>query len=66
MGPGHKLAWLVDRYESWQRKRFAVPQNITGWLQITGCSDMPMHLNTNDGLYYAYNYSLWLDIQILL
>ncbi len=66
VGPRPEMPWLVDRYESWQRKRFAVPQGITGWWQINGRSEKPMHLNTDDDLYYVYNYSLWLDIQILL
>lgn len=66
VGPRPEMPWLVDRYDSWQRKRFAVPQGITGWWQINGRSDKPMHLNTDDDLYYVYNYSLWLDIQILL
>jgi len=66
VGPRPEMPWLVDRYESWQRKRFAVPQGITGWWQINGRSDKPMHLNTEDDLYYVYNYSLWLDIQILI
>jgi exopolysaccharide biosynthesis polyprenyl glycosylphosphotransferase len=66
VGPRPEMPWLVDRYQSWQRKRFAVPQGITGWWQINGRSDKPMHLNTDDDLYYVYNYSLWLDITILL
>jgi exopolysaccharide biosynthesis polyprenyl glycosylphosphotransferase len=66
VGPRPEMPWLVDRYESWQRKRFSVPQGITGWWQINGRSDKPMHLNTDDDLYYVYNYTLWLDIQILL
>ena len=66
VGPRPEMPWLVDRYEAWQRKRFAVPQGMTGWWQINGRSDKPMHLHTEDDLYYVYNYSLWLDIQILL
>jgi exopolysaccharide biosynthesis polyprenyl glycosylphosphotransferase len=66
VGPRPEMPWLVDRYQSWQRKRFAVPQGITGWWQINGRSDKPMHLNTDDDLYYVYNYSLWLDVLILL
>jgi exopolysaccharide biosynthesis polyprenyl glycosylphosphotransferase len=66
VGPRPEMPWLVDKYDSWQRKRFAVPQGITGWWQINGRSDKPMHLNTDYDLYYVYNYSLWLDIQILL
>jgi exopolysaccharide biosynthesis polyprenyl glycosylphosphotransferase len=66
VGPRPEMPWLVDRYEAWQRKRFAVPQGITGWWQVHERSDKPMHLNTGDDLYYVYNYSLWLDVRILL
>jgi len=66
VGPRPEMPWLVDRYRPWQRKRFAVPQGITGWWQINGRSEKPMHLNTDEDLYYIYNYSLWLDIRILL
>lgn len=65
VGPRPELPWLVAAYEPWQRKRFAVPQGITGWWQINGRSDNPMHLHTDQDLYYIQNYSLWLDIQIL-
>jgi len=66
VGPRPEMPWLVDRYEPWQRKRFAVPQGITGWWQVNERSNKPMHLNTDDDLYYVYNYSLWLDLRILL
>lgn len=66
VGPRPELPWLVDCYEPWQRHRFAVPPGMTGWWQIHGRSDRPMHLNVEDDLYYIRNYSLWMDIQILL
>ena len=66
VGPRPEVPWLVDKYAPWQRKRFAVPQGVTGWWQINGRSDKPMHENTDDDLYYVYNYSLLLDIKILL
>ncbi len=66
VGPRPELPSLVEQYEPWQRKRFAVPQGITGWWQVNGRSDRPMHLNTEDDLYYVQNYSILLDIQILL
>jgi len=66
VGPRPELPDLVERYEPWQRKRFAVPQGITGWWQIHGRSDKPMHLHTEDDLYYIQNYSIGLDIQILI
>jgi len=66
VGPRPELPWLVAKYELWQRKRFAVPQGMTGWWQINGRSDRPMYHNTQDDLYYVQNYSLLLDLQILL
>ena len=66
VGPRPELPYLVEKYQSWQRKRFAVPQGITGWWQIHGRSDKPMHLHTEDDLYYIQNYSIWLDFQILI
>jgi exopolysaccharide biosynthesis polyprenyl glycosylphosphotransferase len=66
VGPRPELPWLVERYEPWQRKRFAVPQGITGWWQVNGRSDKPLHLHSEDDLYYIQNYSLWMDIFILL
>lgn len=66
VGPRPELPYLVEKYESWQRQRFAVPQGMTGWWQINGRSDKPMHLNTEDDLYYVQNYSLLLDIYILI
>jgi len=65
VGPRPELPWLVERYEPWQRQRFAVPPGITGWWQVNGRSDDPMHLHTEDDLYYIQNYSVLLDLQIL-
>jgi exopolysaccharide biosynthesis polyprenyl glycosylphosphotransferase len=66
VGPRPELPWLVQRYQTWQRKRFAVPQGITGWWQVNGRSDKMMYLHTDEDLYYVQNYSLWLDLYILL
>lgn len=66
VGPRPELPWLVDQYEPWQRKRFAVPQGMTGWWQVNGRSDKPLHLHTEDDIYYVQNYSIWMDIYILL
>ena len=65
VGPRPELPYLVDEYKPWQRKRFAVPPGLTGWWQVNGRSDKPMHMNTEDDLYYVQHYSLWLDLWIL-
>jgi exopolysaccharide biosynthesis polyprenyl glycosylphosphotransferase len=65
VGPRPELPWLVDQYADWQRKRFNVPQGMTGWWQVNGRSDKPTVAKTRDDLYYIQNYSLLLDIVIL-
>jgi exopolysaccharide biosynthesis polyprenyl glycosylphosphotransferase len=66
VGPRPELPYLVEKYQPWQRRRFAVPQGLTGWWQVNGRSDRPMHLNTEDDLYYVQNYSVFLDLLILI
>jgi exopolysaccharide biosynthesis polyprenyl glycosylphosphotransferase len=65
VGPRPELPWLVDQYADWQRKRFNVPQGMTGWWQVNGRSDKPTIAKTRDDLYYIQNYSLLLDVIIL-
>ncbi|MBN2118080.1 MAG: sugar transferase [Anaerolineales bacterium] len=66
VGPRPEMPYLVEKYQPWQRKRFAVPPGLTGWWQVSGRSDKPMHLHTEDDLYYIQNYSIWLDLQIIV
>lgn len=65
VGPRPELPELLRYYQPWQHMRFAVPQGLTGWWQVNGRSDKPMHLHTDEDLYYIQHYSIWLDIQIL-
>jgi exopolysaccharide biosynthesis polyprenyl glycosylphosphotransferase len=65
VGPRPELPLLVENYEPWQRTRFAMPPGLTGWWQVRGRSDHPMHLNTEDDIYYVKNYSIWLDLLII-
>lgn len=66
VGPRPEMPYIAEEYEPWQWQRFQVPPGITGWWQINGRSDKPMHLHTEDDLYYIQNYSFWLDLMILL
>ena len=65
VGPRPELLPIANSYEPWQRSRLAVLPGMTGWWQVSGRSDRPLHLNTEYDLYYVRNYSLWLDIKIL-
>ncbi len=67
VGPRPELPWLVERYEPGHRKRFAVPQGMTGWWQVNGRSDHADYtLRIEDDMYYIRNWSIWLDTRILL
>ena len=65
VGPRPEQVFVVEQYEPWQRQRLAVPPGMTGWWQVSGRSDLPLHLNTQYDLFYIRNYSLWLDLKIL-
>jgi exopolysaccharide biosynthesis polyprenyl glycosylphosphotransferase len=65
VGPRPELPMIVEGYQPWQRKRFAVPPGMTGWWQVHGRSQQPLHMRTEDDLYYIQNYSLLLDLSIL-
>ncbi len=66
VGPRPELPYLVENYQHWQRRRLTVPPGITGWWQVNGRSDRVMHLHTEDDIYYVENYSIWLDLQIII
>lgn len=66
VGPRPELPYLAENYDHWQRRRLAVPPGITGWWQVNGRSNRVMHLHTEDDIYYVENYSIWLDLRILI
>jgi exopolysaccharide biosynthesis polyprenyl glycosylphosphotransferase len=66
VGPRPEIPLVAAEYAPWQWQRLRVPPGMTGWWQVNGRSDKPMHLHTEDDLYYIQNYSFWLDLHILL
>ena len=67
VGPRPEMPWMVEEhYQEWQHARFSVPQGLTGWWQINGRSDKPMHLYTHEDLEYIRNYSIWFDLYIIM
>ncbi len=66
VGPRPEQPFIAENYDVWERERLAVPPGITGWWQVSGRSDLPLHLNFCLDLYYVTNYSLFLDLKILL
>ena len=64
IGPRPELPPLLERYSTRQRKRFAVPQGMTGWWQVNG-RPQDVAVKVEYDLYYVRNYSAWLDLWIL-
>jgi exopolysaccharide biosynthesis polyprenyl glycosylphosphotransferase len=52
--------------EGWQRRRLAVKPGMTGLWQIFGSSRIPMHEMVKIDYLYGANWSIWLDMKILL
>ncbi len=52
--------------EGWQRRRLAVKPGMTGLWQIFGSSRIPMNEMVKIDYIYGANWSLWLDLRILL
>ncbi len=66
VGPRPALAHEVERYEDWERARLEMPPGMTGLWQVRGRSDIDFNEMVLMDLYYIENWSLRLDVQILL
>ena len=66
VGPRPEQAFITRDYDTSQWPRLSVPPGLTGWWQVSGRSDLPLHLNTQYDLYYVRNYSFILDLKIIL
>jgi exopolysaccharide biosynthesis polyprenyl glycosylphosphotransferase len=66
VGPRPPLVREVEMYEKWQLKRVDVVPGMTGLWQISGRSDTTFEEMVKLDLEYISNWSIWLDIKILL
>ncbi len=66
VGPRPELPEIVAGYAPWQHQRHLVRPGITGWWQVRGRSDFPMHEHTELDIYYVAHKSLWFDLRILV
>jgi lipopolysaccharide/colanic/teichoic acid biosynthesis glycosyltransferase len=55
-----------DRLEPWHRRRYGVLPGMTGLWQIAGRSDLTFDDLVRLDFYYLENWSIWLDITILV
>ena len=66
VGPRPLLLDYVPLYSEEQRRRLDVPQGITGWAQIHGRNATTWEERFRNDVWYADNWSIWLDIKIIL
>jgi exopolysaccharide biosynthesis polyprenyl glycosylphosphotransferase len=66
VGPRPPLPEEYARYEEWEKRRMEMPPGMTGLWQIRGRSDITFEEMVLMDLYFIENWSLLLDIQIML
>jgi exopolysaccharide biosynthesis polyprenyl glycosylphosphotransferase len=66
VGPRPPLPSEVEAYEDWHHERLRIPSGMTGLWQVMGRSDLTFDEMVMLDLYYAENWSLWLDFKIML
>ncbi len=66
VGPRPPLPSEVDQYEAWQRRRLSVKPGLTGMWQVSGRNQIDFDEWMQMDLDYIDNWSLWLDIKIIL
>ena len=55
-----------ERLEEWHRRRYNVLPGMTGLWQVAGRSDLTFDDLVRLDFYYLENWSIWLDMSILL
>jgi exopolysaccharide biosynthesis polyprenyl glycosylphosphotransferase len=66
VGPRPPVPTEVESYEDWEKARLEMPPGITGLWQVRGRSEIVFDEMVLMDLYYIENWSLRLDLQILL
>jgi lipopolysaccharide/colanic/teichoic acid biosynthesis glycosyltransferase len=66
VGPRPTLAYQVERYTPFQRRRLEVKPGLTGWAQVQGRASLPWDRRIELDVWYVDNRSFLLDLKILL
>jgi lipopolysaccharide/colanic/teichoic acid biosynthesis glycosyltransferase len=56
----------VEAYELWHRKRLDMKPGMTGLWQVSGRNRLSFDEMVRLDLFYIENWSLWLDLRIML
>lgn len=66
VGPRPPISYEVECYEAWHRKRLDVKPGLTGLWQVSGRYRLSFEQMVQLDIYYIENWSLWLDMKIIL
>lgn len=66
VGPRPPIPYEVEAYKTWHRRRLDVKPGITGLWQVSGRNRLSFEEMVKIDLYYIENWSLWLDLKIIL
>jgi len=66
VGPRPPIPYEVEAYELWHRKRLDMKPGLTGLWQVSGRNRLPFEEMVRLDLFYIENWSLLLDLQIIL
>jgi exopolysaccharide biosynthesis polyprenyl glycosylphosphotransferase len=66
VGPRPPITYEVEAYELWHRKRLDMKPGLTGLWQVSGRSSLPFEEMVRLDLFYIENWSLLLDLKIIL
>jgi len=66
VGPRPLLVDYLSQYTKRQSRRHEVPSGITGWAQVNGREAIPFSQRLELDVWYVENWSLLLDLKILL
>ncbi len=66
VGPRPPIPYEVEQYKDWHLKRLNIRPGITGLWQVSGRSNLTFDEMIKLDIDYIENWSLWLDIKILL
>ncbi len=66
VGARPPIPYEVENYDIWHRKRLDMKPGITGLWQVSGRNRLTFDEMVKIDLYYIENWSLWLDLKIIL
>jgi len=66
VGPRPPIPYEVENYAPWHRRRLDMRPGITGLWQVSGRNRIPFEEMVRIDLFYIENWSLWLDLKIIL